>query len=76
MQLARVQIFNLTSNKLLLYIRYKNILEAQSNSELAQFITGLEVTRCQPTSKVSQVFLIDKKQPKKVLARDQGNQSP
>ena len=31
------------------------------------------MTRCQPTSKVSQVFLIDKKQPKEVLTRDQGN---
>ena len=54
MQLARVQMFNLTNNKLLVHVRYKRIMQVQSNLELAaQFITGLEMTRCQLTSKVS-----------------------
>ena len=76
MQLARIQMFNPTNDELLVYIKYKEILQIQSNSESAQSIIGLEVIRCQPTSKVGQVLLINRKQPKKVLTRDQGNWSP
>ena len=65
MQPARVTMFNPISNKPLIYIRYKRILQAQSNLELAQSITGLEMTRYQLTSEISQIFLINEKQPKK-----------
>ena len=76
--------FNPTSNKPLAHVRYKRILQVWNNSESAQFITDLGVTRCQPTSGVGQVLLIDRKQPEKVLTRDpekvltrdQGNQGP
>ena len=70
MQPARVTMFNPISNKPLIYIRYKRILQTQSNLELAQSITGLEMTRCQLTSGISQIFLINEKQPKKVLTKD------
>jgi len=39
--------------------------------ELAQSITGLEVTRCQLTNRVGQVLLINRKQLKKALTKDQ-----
>ena len=65
--------FNPTSNRSLVHVRYKEILEIWSNSESAQSIIGLEVTRCQLTSGVSQVLLINRKQFKKALTKDQGN---
>ena len=68
-----MQIFNPTSDELLAYVRYKEILQAWSNSESAQSITGLGVTRCQFTSKVGQILLINKKQSERVLTRDQNN---
>ena len=65
--------FNLTSNEPLLYIRYKKILQSWSNLRSAQSITGLKATRYQLTSRVGQVLLIDRKQPKKMLTGDQDN---
>ena len=76
MQLARVQMFNPTSDGSLAHVRCKGILQTWSDSESAQSITGLETTRCQPTSKVGQILLINRKQPKGVLTRNQGNQGP
>ena len=56
-----MQIFNLTSDRLLAHVRCKGILEIWSNLESAQFMIGLGVTRCQFTSKVGYVLLIDRK---------------
>ena len=53
--------FNPISDRSLVHVRYKGILEVWSNSESAQFIIGLEVTRYQLTSGVSQVLLINRK---------------
>ena len=76
MQLARMQMFNPTSDKLLAYVRYKEILQVWSNSESAQSITGLEATRYQSTNKVGQILLINKKQSERMRTRDQGNWGP
>ena len=65
--------FNPTSDRSLAHVRYKGILEVWSNSELAQSIIGLGLTRCQLTNGVSQVLLINRKQFKKALIRNQGN---
>jgi len=61
MQPAQVQIFNLTSDKLLTHIRYKRILQIWSNLRSAQSIIGLRVTKCQFTSNVDQALFISRK---------------
>ena len=76
MQLARMLMINPTSDKLLAYVRYKEILQTQSNSGLAQSITDLRATRYQSTSKVGQILLINKKQSEKMLTRNQDNWGP
>jgi len=45
--------FNLTSDKPSIYVRYKGILQIWSNSRSAQSITSLKATRYQLTIKVS-----------------------
>ena len=65
--------FNPTSDELLVYIRYKRILQVCSDSRSAQSIINLGTTRCQLTNRVGQALLINRKQPEKALTRNQDN---
>ena len=53
--------FNLTSDKPLIYIRCKRILQVWSNLRSAQSITGLRVTKCQFISNIGQTLFIGRK---------------